>query len=188
MSESKEFFASIESERLLIRVAQPGDGKVFNAAILESQAQLAPWLAWVSPPPTLAESEFSCRRAYAKFLLQEDLMVFFFLKENGELVGGSGLHKPDWKLRQFEVGYWGRSKYAKQGLMTEGVKTLVQQAFAQLGASRVFLTTDEKNLNSIKLATAAGFVLEGTLRHERLDLEGKLRNTRVYALVKGLDI
>jgi RimJ/RimL family protein N-acetyltransferase len=33
------------------------------------------------------------------------------------------------------------------------------------------------------LAERAGFVLEGTLRRDRLDLQGQLRNTRVYARI-----
>ena len=47
----------------------------------------------------------------------------------------------------------------------------------------LFRSTDERNLRSRRLAERAGFELEGTLRRDRLDLEGKLRNTRVYAIV-----
>ncbi len=173
----------LETERLIVRVARPGDGPVFNQAIHDSHAELAPWLGWVTPAPSLAESEFSCRRAYARFLLNEDLMAFFFLKDGGDLVGGSGLHKADWNLRCFEVGYWGRTKYAGQGYMTEGVRALTEHALSQLQAARVFLTTDEQNTASWRLAERAGFSLEGTLRNERFNLQGKLRNTRVYARI-----
>lgn len=173
----------IESERLVIRVARPGDGAIFHAAIIESLPQLTPWLGWVTPPPSLEQAEFNCRRAYARFLLNEDLMALFLLKSDGSLVGGSGLHKANWTLRQFEVGYWGRTRYASQGLMTEGVRALSDHSLKVLRASRVFLTTDEKNRESWRLAERAGFELEGTLRNERLDLAGKLRNTRVYARV-----
>lgn len=85
----------LESPRLLIRVAKPGDGTVFNEAILGSLNDLAPWLGWVTPPPTLEQSEANCRRAYARYLLNEDLMVLFFAKDSGALVGGSGLHGAD---------------------------------------------------------------------------------------------
>ncbi|GAA5116830.1 GNAT family N-acetyltransferase [Luteolibacter yonseiensis] len=173
----------IESERLVIRVARPGDGAVFNAAILGSLESLAPWLAWVTPPPTLEQSENSCRQAHARFLLNEDLMAFFFLKVDGSLVGGSGLHDADWDLRHFEMGYWGNSKYAGLGLMTEGVSALAGHALGSLGASRVFLTTDDRNVASWKLAERVGFELEGTMRNERRNLAGALRNTRVYSRI-----
>lgn len=173
----------IESDRLVIRVARPGDGAMVNAAIVESLPALSPWLGWVTPPPSVEQSELSCCRAYARFLLNEDLMALFLLKSDGALVGGSGLHHANWQLRQFEVGYWGRTAYACRGLVTEGVRALAEHALSVLRASRVWLTTDERNVRSWRLAERAGFELEGTLRHERLDLAGRLRNTRVYARV-----
>lgn len=175
----------IESEHLIIRVARPGDGPVFNAAILQSLERLSPWLAWVSPPPTLEQSELSCQRAYERFLRNEDLMVFFFQKSDGLLVGGSGLHDADWDLRHFEVGYWGNARFAGRGLITEGVAALSEYAIRSLGATRVFLTTDEANTSSWRLAERAGFEFEGTLRNDRRNLTGGLRNTRVYSKVSG---
>jgi RimJ/RimL family protein N-acetyltransferase len=173
----------IETERLIVRVARPGDGSAFNTAICESLERLSPWLAWVTPPPTLEQSEASCRRAYARFLLNEDLMAFFFDKKSGSLVGGSGLHDANWDLRSFEIGYWGHSNFAGHGLITEGVSALSDYALDSLNASRVFLTTDEMNIASWKLAERAGFELEGTLRSDRRNLAGTLRNTRVYSRI-----
>ena len=176
---------SLESKRLLIRVARPGDGPVFHEAVLESIDALSPWLGWVTPPPTLEQSEFSCRRAYGRFLINEDLMAFFFLKDGGTLVGGSGLHNANWSLRSFEVGYWGRTAYSGKGLIREGVNALAEHALQSLGARRVFLTTDERNTSSWRLAESIGFQLEGTLRNERLNLAGVPRNTRVYSRVEA---
>ena len=173
----------LQSDRLLIRVARPGDGPMLSDAIADSHAELAPWLGWVTPPPSPDEAEARCVAAHERFLRNEDLMAFFLAKDSGELVGGSGLHKADWTLRQFEVGYWGRARFAGSGLMTEGVRALARHAIEVLGANRVFLTTDERNERSRRLAERAGFEFERTLRRDRLDLEGKLRNTRVYAIV-----
>lgn len=173
----------IESERLIIRTARPGDGGVFNAAIMESLDHLSPWLGWVTPAPTAGQSEESCRRAYARFLLNEDLMALFFLKDCGSLVGGGGLHDANWDLGHFEVGYWGRIAFAGRGLITEGVRALADHALGVLGASRVFLTTDDLNVASWKLAERAGFQLEGVLRNDRRNLSGGLRDTRVYSRI-----
>jgi RimJ/RimL family protein N-acetyltransferase len=177
----------IESERLIIRTARPGDGALSNAAVLESLDRLSPWLAWVSPPPSVEQSELSCRRAYARFLLNEDLMAFFFQKSDGTLVGGGGLHDPNWDLRHFEIGYWGRTGHAGQGLITEAVKALADHALTVLNATRVFLTTDTLNVASWKLAERAGFQLEGLLRNERRNLAGHLRDTRLYSRIACTD-
>lgn len=171
----------LESSRLRIRVAKPGDGPAFNQAIVESQSDLAPWLGWVTPTPTLEQSEFDCRRAYARYLLNEDLMVFFFDKASGALIGGSGLHRANWTSRTFEVGYWCRTGYGGKGLITEGVRALSDYARRELGAHRVFLTCDDQNIRSWRLAERAGFRLEGIMVNERLNLQGQLASTRVYA-------
>ena len=177
---------SLRTERLLIRVARAGDGTMFSEAIHDSHAELAPWLGWVSPPPSPDEAEQRCLAAHERFLRNEDLMAFFLAADSGELVGGSGLHKADWTLRQFEVGYWGRTRFAGSGLVTEGVRALARHAIDVLGANRVFLTTDERNARSRRLAERAGFECEGTLRQDRLDIQGRLRNTRVYAIVRPM--
>lgn len=176
----------LESERLIIRVARPGDGPMFNAAILDSLERLSPWLSWVNPPPTVASSEESCCRAHERFLRNEDLMAMFLLKDSGVLIGGSGLHDANWDLRSFEIGYWGRSAFAGHGLVTEGVRALVEHALGPLAAARVYLTTDNLNVASWKLAERCGFELEGILRNERRNLTGGLRDTRIYARIPAL--
>jgi RimJ/RimL family protein N-acetyltransferase len=177
------FPESIETDRLIIRVAKPGDGSVFNAAIKASHSKLKTWLGWVTPMPTVEQSEEGCRKAYGRFLLNEDLMLLVFDKESGGLVGGSGLHDADWEKRQFEVGYWGNVEFSGRGLMTEAVQAIADYALENLGAERVFLTTDEQNENSWKFAERAGFEYEGTLRKDRYNLEGELRNTKVYSRI-----
>ena len=102
-------------------------------------------------------------------------MVFFFAKECGSLVGGSALHEINWKVGSFEVGYWGRTKFGGKGLITEGVRSLSEFALNELEASRVFLTTDEFNVASWRLAERAGYELEGTLRNHCLNPQGVLR-------------
>ena len=172
---------SLETSRLHIRVARPGDGAAFHAAVRDSMDELSPWLGWVTPMPSPEAAEANCQRAHARYLRNEDLMVFFFLKQGGTLIGGSGLHDADWQRRSFEVGYWCRSGHGGQGLMTEGVRALSDHALQALRANRVFLTVDDKNVKSWRLAERAGFLHEGTLGNERFDLQGRLRNTRVYA-------
>jgi len=72
--------------------------------------------------------------------------------------------------------------------MTEGVRALADHALAELGANRVFLTTDTRNAASWKLAERAGFVLEGILKNERMDKTGRLSDTRVYSRVPSPQI
>lgn len=131
----------------------------------------------------MPESEGSCRQAHELFRLNEDLMVFLFSEGCGSLVDGSGLHDVNWELGYFGVGYWGRTCFCGKELITEGVTALSEYALNHLCASRVFLTTDEFNTASWRLAVRAGFDFEGTLRNDRRNLQGNLRNTRIYSKI-----
>ncbi|MFH7428971.1 GNAT family N-acetyltransferase, partial [Pseudomonas syringae group genomosp. 7] len=77
------------------------------------------------------------------------------------LVGGSVLHYVNWTLRSFDVCYWGRTQYLGKGLIREGFAALVSYAIEHILARREFLTMDERNLASRRLADRVGFEYEG---------------------------
>jgi RimJ/RimL family protein N-acetyltransferase len=178
----------LETPRLILRCPQPGDGARLNEAVRDSLAELRPWMPWAQSAPTLEESECWCRRQQARFLLREDLVWLILEREPGGaagcLVGGVGLHRIDWTLRRFEVGYWARSGHAGQGYISEAVRTLTRMAFERLDARRVEVRMDDRNEASQRVAESAGFSFEGLLRHERVAVDGSLRDTCVYAKVR----
>ena len=105
----------------------------------------------------------------------------------GRLVGGLGLHRIDWPLGRFEIGYWRRAGFEGRGLVTEGVIAIARMAFDVLGARRVEIRMDDRNERSWKLAERAGFTLEAVLRFDAATLHGEPRSTRVYARVRGAE-
>ena len=123
----------ITTPRLIIRSALGSDAGALNAAVLESMAALRPYVPWAKAEPSLMQSEADCRRMQAKFLLREDLTMLIFERdaEGRELgfVGGTGLHRIDWEVRRFEVGYWCRSSRVGQGFVGEAVEALTRCAF-----------------------------------------------------------
>lgn len=174
-----------ETERLLIRSPLRGDGAMLNAAILESLAELRPWMPWATKEPTLDESEENVRRARLKYLERSDLRLHLFDKGTGELVGSSGLHRINWDARKFEIGYWIRTSQSGRGLMTEAVAGIIDFAFGQLQANRVEIRCDARNTRSKRIAERLGFTLEGVLRSDSCDVEGKLSDTLLFACVRG---
>ena len=172
-----------ETERLLIRCPQPGDGAALNAAVIESLEELRPWMPWAQNEPSIEDSEEVCRRARAKWLSREDLMLFLFLK-NGTFIGGSGLHRIDWEVPKFEIGYWLRTSQHGKGLMTEAVRGITRFAFEQLNAERVEIRCDERNEKSHGVMERAGFIREGCLRNFVREHGGELRNALIYALLR----
>ena len=178
--------ASFETERLTIRVPQPGDGVELNAAARETWAELQPWMIWAAgEPATVEESEARMREAKAKFLMREDMWLLLFLKGTNTLVGSSGLHPRNWEVPYFEIGYWIRKRFMGQGYATEAAKGVADFGFNVVGAKRIEIRCDALNERSAAVARRAGFILESTRHHDARDhLSGRLRDTMIFALVR----
>jgi RimJ/RimL family protein N-acetyltransferase len=186
----RDFPASFDTARLTIRSPQPGDGPEVNAAVRETLAELQPWMPWAAgDPPTVEESEARLREGHAKFLSREDMWLLLFLKGTNTLVGSSGLHVRDWTVPRFEIGYWARTRFAGQGYITEAVLGIADFGFNVVGAKRIEIHCDALNERSAAVARRAGFIYEGTLRHDsRHHLDDKrLRDTMIFALVRDDD-
>ncbi|WP_424766968.1 GNAT family N-acetyltransferase [Paenibacillus sp. sgz302251] len=57
--------------------------------------------------------------------------------ESKRLVGSGGLHRMDWQSRKFEIGYWIRTSFSRQGYMTEAVDAITYYAVQELQANRI---------------------------------------------------
>ena len=183
----------IETENLVLRMPRRGDGATVNAAVQASLDELGPWLPWAGASLSVDESEANCRRQHGKFLLREDFVFLILARDpgasdgEGELLGGTGLHRIDWKLRRFEIGYWRKTGCGGRGIITESTRAMARLAFDALGARRVELRMDDNNERSWKVAERAGFTLEALLRFDSVDPRGEPRSTRVYARVRGAE-
>lgn len=183
----KDFPDSFETERLIVRSPMPGDGPEFNAAKLESLEELKTWMLWAQEASTVEKSEEDMRQERVKFLERSNLMLLLFLKGTNTLVGSSGLHRLDWRVPKFEIGYWCRTRFAGQGYITEAVDGITTFAFDRLDAKRVEIRCDSLNHRSRKVAERAGFRLEGELRNAEVSVDGKPRDMLVYAMLPKED-
>ena len=182
-----DFPDSFDTERLTIRSPMPGDGAELQTAVAESIDDLRPWLPWAKEIPTVEEEEIAVRKGRIRFLSREDLWLLLFLKGTHTLVGGSGLHRMDWDVPSFEIGYFARSRFAGQGYITEAVRGIACFAFETLNARRVEIRCDARNERSLRVAERAGFELEATLRNHVADEDGGLSDTLIYARLEPLE-
>lgn len=164
---------------------------MISEAEQESNAELKPWMVWAQTPRGVDEAEIYCRRMAARFILREDLIWHAFERDPsgapGRFVLSCGLHRMDWAVRRFEIGYWRRSSAASQGYATEVTVALAQLCFERLDARRVELRMDDANRASWRVAERAGFTLEGVLRDDSLTPANVVRSTRIYARVRGAE-
>ena len=174
---------SFDTDRLTIRAPRYEDAQEVVAAVNESLLELQPWMPWAAQPTTLEFQQARLRMSMAHWLTRENLNLHLYLKGTSTLVGGSGLHRMDWVAGKFEIGYWCRTKFAGQGYITEAVHGITAFTFTHLKANRVEIRCDADNQRSAAVAKRCGFLLEGILRNDNLNVDGELRSTMVFSKI-----
>lgn len=170
--------------RVTVRRYRDDDAPLVWAAVDESRATLGDWMPWTSAYKTPPDAVAFVRRAQARWLLREDLVAGIFERTTGRLLGGSGLHRIDWTIRRFEIGYWLRSSAVGHGYATETVQVLTRFAFDQLEANRVEIRLDVRNTRSRALPVRLGFIHEGCHRRAMPDVHGQAVDIDVFALIR----
>jgi RimJ/RimL family protein N-acetyltransferase len=169
-------------ERVLVRPFRPGDGAALWDAVEESREHILPWLPWGDTHKSPADSEAYARRNCAKWLTREDLPLSVWDRSAAEFLGGSGLHRIEWDVPSFEIGYWLRKSAVGQGYMTEAVSLICALAFETLAAQRVFIRCAAGNQRSAAIPVRLGFAYEGTLRNAKRDTRGELRDMLIFGM------
>ncbi|MDR7271802.1 RimJ/RimL family protein N-acetyltransferase [Pelomonas saccharophila] len=177
----------LDGERTVLLAPQAGLGAEMAVVITQSLSHLRPWMPWAQEAPTAESSELVVRRMQADFIGRRDLSYQMYARRAdgspGRLLGGTGLHRMDWAVRRFEIGYWIRPEAAGQGHVSEAVRLLAAMAFEKLSARRVEIRCDPRNARSRAVAERCGFELEGILRNEALGVDGHPRDTCVYSRI-----
>lgn len=97
------------------------------------------------------------------------------------LIGSVSLHRIDPDQRDAEVGYWIGPWARRRGHATEAVSLASRFAFASLGLHRVYLYHAVENSGSCRVAAAAGFTHEGTLRQSFRYADGVHHDEHLHA-------
>jgi RimJ/RimL family protein N-acetyltransferase len=170
-------------DRVIVRPWSEDDSRGLWEAIDGSRDHLAPWMPWLQAHNNPDDALEYTRRARARWLLREDLAVAIVERASGRIVGGSGMHRINWRSRLFEIGYWVSQDAEGRGYATESVQLLTRIAFDDLDANRVEIRMDVANARSRRVAERLGFVLEGTLRRALPGVDGEPVDVHVFGLL-----
>lgn len=99
-----------------------------------------------------------------------------------EVVGQVGLRTVFLEAAQAQMSYWLLPEARGQGLAVSGTGAVQAWVFSEVGLQRLYLQHSVHNTRSCRVAVAAGFSLEGTLRRYMLHTDG-LHDTRVHAVL-----
>lgn len=175
-------FEELRGERVLIRPYRETDAPDLQAAVAESRDHLRPWLPFADRHQSVEETHDWILHCMTHWMLREDMTVGLWDAATNHFVGGSGLHPRNWDIPFFEIGYWVRQSAQGKGYVSEAVKLLSDYALIMLGARRVMIRCDERNIRSAAIPERLGFVREGRLRNSEITQDGHLRTMLVFSL------
>lgn len=176
-----------ETERLVLRCYQPGDGKMYYAAGRRNEDHLARYESdnALLSPKSEAEAEKLVAELADEWTSRRAFFVGIFDKQSAEWLGQLYIGVVNWRTPEFELGYVVDRDHEGQGVISESVRAALKQIFGALGAHRVRLRCDDTNERSCRVAERAGFVREGHLREDHRWPDGTLTGTYLYGLLKG---
>lgn len=171
----------IETPRLVLRPPQAGDGAAMAEAQARSFKELNKWMDWAKEPNDARKMECVARENHAKFIRREDIMILGFAKDNGELILSTGLHRMNWDLRIFEIGYWVSTPQTGKGYASESTNALIRYAFGALSASKVIICHAGGNGASQRVIEKLGFEKEGVFKNDDRLNDGTMTDKHWYA-------
>ena len=172
---------SLQTERLYLRIRRPSDAPQLKDAIDRNLAHLRAWMPWAMHEPSeLGVLEARLVRFHEQFLAGEDRQYGIFDLLDNSVVGSAGLHRCGFD--SFEIGYWLCADKTGNGFATEAVLALTRFTFTLLGAKRVEIRCDPRNVKSANVPRRLGYKWEQTLIAESVKPDGSPRDTDVWAL------
>ena len=162
----QEFPSVFETDRLVIRKYQIGDGKGMydlfernnNRELLKEHVDEA------TDVNSEDDAEIRIREHAAEWEARERLVMGVWSKENHLMIGEIWIEPKKWEVPSFELGYFLDTGYHNKGLATEAAKASIGFLFNNLKAHKVIIITRDTNERSWRVAERLGFVREGHLR------------------------
>ena len=180
-----ESMASIEGDRVALRMPQMSDFPEWAALRAKSRDFLKQWEP-IWPVDDLTRGAFRRRlKRYAEDQRSDQAYSFFiFRKADNVLVGGITLANVRRGVAQAgSIGYWIGEPFAREGMMTDALATLIPFSFATLRLHRLEAACITTNVASIRLLEKSGFQREGCAR-QYLCINGMWQDHLLYARIK----
>lgn len=162
------------------------DYEAWASLRMKSRGFLVPWEpTW--PADDLTRQAFRNRiKRYMRDIAADNAYPFFILLPGpDQLVGAITLSNVRRGVAQMaSLGYWIGEPYARNGLMTDAVKTVLAYAFGGLRLHRMEAACLPTNEPSRRLLLRTGFSLEGEAR-QYLMINGEWRDHLMFARLAG---
>jgi RimJ/RimL family protein N-acetyltransferase len=167
---------------LLLRPLARGDRDAMYAAVIESIAQVSPWLPWCHTGYSIAETESFIELCITAWAQQAHFPLAIFDAQTGQYFGGTGLNHIDRQNRLGSIGYWVRTSAVGRGIAPKAVRLVARFAFDTLKLSRIEIAARPDNRASRRVAEKSGAKLE-TIARNRIVQHGRPYDAALYSLI-----
>jgi N-acetyltransferase len=154
------------------------------AGLLAAGADDETWRYMPLPAPrTIAEVSAMIRAASEETAAGREVAFAIVERSSGDAVGSTRYLDIQRPHRALEIGFtWIGPAWRKTAINTDCKLLLLTHAFDVLGAHRVTLKTDARNLRSQRAIERIGAMREGVLRRHRVCWDGTVRDSVYYGV------
>lgn len=171
----------LETERLIIRLYEPGDGEALRELIERNREDLLDSF----PKTAMIWQSVEASRKYIEgrtelWRTRQAFWPGLWLRD-GTHVGQLHVKQIAWEIPSAELGYFVDAAHRRRGLAREAVAAAVAEFLGPRGFNRLFLRSLPGNAGSIGLAESLGFKLEGRHANAFRGGRGELHDVLCYA-------
>lgn len=156
--------SSIETERLIIKSYEEGDGKPYFSQLQANVDHLKEHADDATTIQTEEQAEIRIREYIADWVARTRFVMAIWEKVSHSLLGQMWIEPKKWDVPSFEIGWFLDKAWEGKGIATEATKGCLTFLFENLNAHKVDVKVRETNTRSFQLAERCGFVKEGLLR------------------------
>ena len=167
---------------ITLRPFQMEDAGALYSAVLESLADVKPWMSWAHDDYSLEEASSFIAITRARW--EETTLLAFAITDanTDELVGGISLGHLHPVYHLCNVGYWVRTSRHGQGIAGRATRLATRFGFEQAGIVRAEIVIAVGNQKSIRVAEKLGAHYEGILLN-RMVVGRSVYDAHMYSII-----
>jgi RimJ/RimL family protein N-acetyltransferase len=180
-----EIPSKLETERLIMRPYQKGDGKPYFSLLHNNFEHLKDHVDEATTVDTEKKAEIRIRELAADWVARTRFIMGIWEKASHTYIGEIWIEPKKWDVPLFEIGWFLGKDYERKGFITEAAKASLKLLFEDLGAHKVVVKARESNVRSFRVAERCGFVREGLLRDNAKTGESEWVGLLCYGMLEN---
>lgn len=166
------------AQGLLLRPWEPADAPAFFSAYQDDEIR-----RWHTRRPRTEAQVLEWFDSYRQDWEHEKGVHWAIARSDGEVVGRIASRSWDFDNGNAGVGYWVLPAARGAGAATRALMALSAWALEEVGFYRLHLEHSTRNHSSCRVATKAGYLLEGTQRSAAVHHDGR-HDMHVHARIR----